>query len=235
MRVTVSLVVLLLVSAPAWVSCRGNAQKSEVSSKHPTAKNEPLININGKSKMPTRPEIDVAKATLERLLPSFDRVEFESEDNLYTYISKKIGIPTRTSIQTTIFADSLIDEFFYFETDRAFHDHIHINIDKKSLAIIASCAFDDYLISGFTFERMLPFQKMQGAASRFIAANLGKKVVVRLQGNNCRHDFILNKEDREDICQTVELYDALMALKRAGIDPHTGDKVKPDDFPDHRP
>jgi hypothetical protein len=182
---------------------------------------------NDKPKMPTRTEIEIAKATAERLLPNFSYSNYEVEGEISKIYKNVICNRNQTNIDTTIINDTLFEALNFFGTDQTPHDHVYIKIDKKSLTVVGSPTFDSPLTNSFVIERILFWSNMRGTASRFIAENPGKEVRVRLEGRGGTHEFTLSKEDHEAICQTVELYDAMMILKRVGIDPLTDLKAKP--------
>jgi copper chaperone CopZ len=207
------------------MSCMNCARKNETNNKN----------------MPTQSEIEAAKATTEKLLPNFEysKIKFtETENyehkNYQSFIIKAIDISLNnpdTSIaelNASIFDDTLILTSNFWSNRRLYHHEILVNIDGKIITVSGDVVNHDHNRLEYVLTNL-------NNILYFIAANPDKEVKVRLKGySNRRFDFTLDKAQQEAICQTVELYDALMILKRAGIDPHTGEKVKPDDFPDHR-
>jgi hypothetical protein len=227
MKTMAFLLAFLLVSVPAWVSCKGKSQKAEAPISPSNTGNELLMQDNDKPKMPTRTEIEIAKATAERLLPNFSYSNYEVEGEISEIYENVICSRNQTNINTTIINDTLFEALNFLGTDRTLHDHIYIKIDKKSLTVVGFPTFDSPLTNGLVIEHILFWSNTRGTASRFIAANPGKEVRVRLEGSGGTHDFTLTKDDHVAICQTVELYDALMILKDADIDPLTDLKAKP--------
>jgi hypothetical protein len=208
--------------------CKNNAKMP----KGDEGKNAGMGNVSpakesDKPEMPTQAEIETAKAVAEKLLPNF--YCFKNEfDKMQVYVHK-IREKTRTTILVDISGDSLIDSSEYYAKDWIFHDRFYIKIDEEIVTVKMSEPRCKVLTSNLVYERAspLPIPTMVDIAARFIAANPDKEVRVRLEGSGGKHDYTLDKKVQEAICQTVELYDALMILKRAGIDPLTDLKAKP--------
>jgi hypothetical protein len=172
-------------------------------------------------------EIDAAKATAEMLLPNFNYLKDEfDKSEIYGH-----KILNREKIGIMIFiGDGLMIEYIsYYGTSWLFIDRCYVSIDGEVLNVELQDSRDmkredrgNYVSEIFT-----PSHIRRGTISRFIAANPDKIVRVRLQGSNDRHDFTLDKIEQKAICEVVKFYDALMILKRAGIDPLTDLKAKP--------
>jgi hypothetical protein len=193
--------------------------------------------------MPTQIEIAAAKATVEKLLPNFEyeKIKF-TEAKAYDHKNNKDyfvetnntlfnnPVFSAVAIQARIYNSILLFSSQFLSNNRLFHYKVLVNIDEKIMTV-----FGDYVnYHGDQLEYLLTDKN---DILYFIAVNPDKEVKVRLKGYRDQHfDFTLDKAQHEAICQTVELYGALMILKRADIDPQTGEKVKPDDFfPDHSP
>jgi hypothetical protein len=175
--------------------------------------------------MPTEAEINIAKATVQRLLPNF-RYSKDEFDGVETYIHK-IYKETKTTIFAGISNGTLIDRSHYFGKNWIFHDCFYVKIGEYTVTIVASETKHKVWNNNLIYESLEPIPTLLGVASCFISSNPDKDVRVRLVGSAGRHDFILDKKVHKAICQTVDLIDALDQLKIAGIDPSTITNIKP--------
>ena len=67
---------------------------------------------------------------------------------------------------------------------------------------------------------LLDFAKMEEMA-RFIANYAHKAVKVRLNGRRNKQEFSLSNTQKQTIKETVEFFDALAVLRKAGVDPQS--------------
>jgi hypothetical protein len=219
---------LVLVLASVFLACKNRADAEAETSKISGTENATHLEKSGKPKVPT-PEVEEAKATVERLIHNFKyskdafdgNEEFEHKNNKIAQ-DKSLDLSIKTGAFVAWFLPEISSDLLRCtytcssKTDSILDfGRILIKIDEKiETELLESNKKVDVGTSHYTGF----YNSRNNKLIRFIAANPNKDVLVRFEGIGRNRDFILDKAQHEAICQTVELYDALMLLKRAGID-----------------
>jgi hypothetical protein len=97
------------------------------------------------------------------------------------------------------------------------HTKLTVEIDSRAMTALMVLSVQDSSILRFTTERGAIADP---ALLRFIAANPGKKVSVRIEGDGGgSKDYVLSEVAHTAIVRTLELHDAMDALEKAGVPP----------------
>jgi hypothetical protein len=198
--------------------------------------------------MPTQTEIEVAKATFERLKPNFDHQIINNTYNVHNIelykhkiIEEKIQSMKESFNNTkmataTIYTyipmnkDTILDlsmrmttlcEINYIANRPLSPNKIMLKMNKK--IITSNDIESDYEFYDFGCIETIKYNSPDKLLS-FIVENPDKEVRVRLVNKNRYYfDFIIDKDMRQAIRETVELYNALLILKKAEEPPEPPD------------
>jgi hypothetical protein len=190
--------------------------------------------------MPTQAEIEAAKATFEKLKPDFILTEHSTGNESYTHkiIEEKIK-NVRSSFDNTKTATATLYIYIYMSKySNTFHPNmlceinyiahrllspnkIMIRMDKRIMTskdLKSDCEF-----YSFGCIEKIQYRSAYELLS-FVIKNPDKEVRVRLVNKDRYYfDFIIDKDMRQAIHETIELYNVLLILKRAEQPPEPPD------------
>jgi hypothetical protein len=250
------LTTLVLVLTSVFLTCKNSARSEAETNKTFSTENHPRMGESDKPKAPTLAEVGVAESTAKGLMHNFKytkdaftgKEEFVHKNN-ETAMAKSLTLLASTGTPVAWFSPGITRDHLSClytcssETDNMLHfETILVKIDEKIeielIQVEGKTVVDTNRIrslAGIGEDHNIEFyNSLNDKIIRFIALNSDKTVLVRFEGKDRHRDFTLDKAQHEAICQTVELYDALMLLKRAGVDTSTIVNIKPAQTPQPR-
>jgi hypothetical protein len=188
---------------------------------------------------PTQSEIDVAKATIARLTPNFDRgtdgftqvTTIIHKNNAKQATEQVTNIDSHISMTPSLLLLNVRTNHYRdlrSSPGLLTHNRFSVLVAGRTITTMPMLGYrkiSDQIFRnigpGMIYESVVPHVVTSEANDvlRFIASCPSGTVNVRLYSGNPLsneiYDFTLDKSSQEAICQTLELYDALMVIWRS--------------------
>jgi hypothetical protein len=165
--------------------------------------------------------IEEAKATIERLKPRFKYKK--SPSNLFdSYNHKFVNAEPDAYIAAAIYGNNLHVVAVYPHNEKKIpFSCIMINIGYDVMDFYSITHTYGIITEVLHFEKNDRYRLY-----KLFASSPGQKVrVCYMDAYTSTYNYTLDEQNHNAICETVEFYDALMTLKKAGIDPQTMERI----------